>query len=355
MGRRADSAIDRNVTFESHALAVAATTEELAHTGDYLGHHQRGYTLTQGDLQEVVANTSTPIPIDYDHATQNPVIEEARASGWINRIWVEDDTLYGEVDWTESAEALIDQDEYRFLSPVLNDEAKDKQTGEPVGWRLEMAGLTNVPFMEENAPVTNDGGMGRIPPVTQAALLNDKFDATSTLDPSPSQNDDTDPMDESAWETFKRKIAGILNSDSEQELDVLDEARQLRSRVDELEEQLEDQEEIIEERDHLQERVSELESQLDEVEDEREAEQEEADEELLNSAVEQGKIKKADREEWEERLEENREATRSLLNSIEPGTVLPGGGDGPDEPEDSGPARPTGSDPLLDYVNEQAE
>jgi len=311
---------------------VAATTVELAQTGDYLGHPQRGYTLSEGDLQEMVQNFAAPAPIDYDHATQNPLIEQARAAGWINRIWVNGETLYGEVDWTERGEEVIDNNEYRFLSPVIDDEAVDKETGDEVGWTFEMAGLTNKPFME-NAPVTNDDGIGRTMPATRRALLNRKFDAS---DPSSSHNDDTDPMDESAWETFKRKIAGILNSDSDDELDVLDEARQLRSRVDELEEQLEDQEEIIEERDQLQERVSELESQLDEVEDEREAEQEEADEELLNSAVEQGKIKKADREEWEERLEENREATRSLLNSIEPGTVLPGGGDGPDEPEGDG-------------------
>lgn len=358
MGGRSDPETDRHVILDTHALTVAATTVELAHTGDYLGHHQRGYTLSQGDLQEVVENTSTPIPIDYDHATQNPVIEEARASGWINRVWVRDGTLYGEVEWTENAETLIDQDEYRFLSPVLNDEATDKETGEPVGWRLEMAGLTNVPFMEENAPVTNDGGMGRIPPVTRAALLNNKFDANDTTAPSTSHNDDPDPMDESAWETFKRKIAGILNSESSDELDVLDEARQLQSRVEELEEELEDQEALEEERDQLQSRVDELESELDTVESEREAEQEDADEELLNSAIEKGKIKKADEDEWRERLQENREATRSLLNSIEPGTVMPSGGDGPSSPDkggsDAGPSVGAGG-AVLDYVNEQAE
>lgn len=73
------------------------------------------------------AARSTDIPIDYEHqilmTEQNG--QPAPAAGWIDRTslgWVGDGDepgLYGSVTWTAAAEAMIDGDEYRYLSPVF--------------------------------------------------------------------------------------------------------------------------------------------------------------------------------------------------------------------------------------------
>ena len=340
---------------------MAATTVEIAKADEYWGHWQGGYELTVADLQRMVANFSAPVVIDYDHATQLAELgSEVPAAGLINRVWVEGDILHGEVDWTERAEGMIDADEYRFLSPVIDPDAADRNTAEPIGAVLETVALTNSPFMDGLDSVRNSmrGGLGRINATTPEALLNSKLSSTDPSSPQPTAetmanpNADTSP---STWESFKRKLSSILNSSSTDELDILDDARQLAKAQKRAESAEEEAKAAKEELQQANERVEELQGQLEEDEEAQEEAEAAKDEEILNSAIEDGKIKKADREEWAGRMAEHRDGTRALLNSIEPGTVVPGAGSGaPKKPNkeehDNSPSGPARSG-FMDYVN----
>ena len=386
---------------------MAATEVEIAATGEYLGHWQEPYVLTIEDLQRMVTNFSSEVVIDYEHQTHDPDAAEAPAAGWITRLWVEDESLWGEVEWTDRAEAMIDSDAYKYLSPVFNFDAKDPETGNPIGIKLMTVGLTNVPFMEDMEPVTENRtteGLGRVAGATAQYVRNEmsarsgvalntelgdyirekREEKDMTIEelaeavdlsasamggiergeievPPPSrrqklaralgvepstlreripdtklQNNDH-PMSEDSWfEKFKKKLRGTLNSEADDEMDLLDEVRQLRSRVDELEGAKEELQEVKNERDELQQR-------LDEVEEQKEEEQQKANEELLDEAVENYRIPTSDREEWEERLEENPESARLALNSIPKGAAKPGSDvEAPDnDTSDTSPGRPS--------------
>lgn len=92
------------------------------------------------------------IAVDYEHqllaSADNG--KEAPASGWINPrslVWVDagdEPGLYGQVDWTAKAKAMIDADEYRYLSPVFTYSAT---THEPID--LMHVALTNFPAIDE--------------------------------------------------------------------------------------------------------------------------------------------------------------------------------------------------------------
>jgi phage I-like protein len=351
---------------------MAADEIEIAQAGEYWGHWQGGHELTVAELQRMVANFTEPVVIDYEHANQ--LAEPGRevpAAGWISSVWVDGQSLRGSVSWTDRAEEMIDADEYRFLSPVINPDATDKETDAPIGAVLDTVALTNVPFMEGMESVRNTsggGGLGRFGARTSEAILNSSNRTISHSDDDASSSSQSDPdtmaddNERSNWERFKSKMKGILNSESSEEVDLLDDARQLSEAQERAEKAEQERDEAQSELEEARERIEELEADLEEDEEEKEEAEAEKDEEILNSAVEQGKIKKADRADWAERMENNRSGTRALLNSIDPGTVVPGAqaGGGPEEPDDAGGGAGTarlggGRSALRDRIDEQAE
>jgi len=339
---------------------MAAETVEIASVGEYWGHHTVPHELTMRDLRQMRRNFTGPIVIDYEHSTHDPEAAEAPAAGWVTEVLIEEDTLMATVEWTDRAAAMIDTDEYRFLSPVIVKDSTD-QEGQEIGTELVSVALTNLPFYDHlngEEGVTSTDGVATIPPMTDQAVLNTRFENDdSEAGDGPDSSTETNPNDpvmdyESRWKQFKNRIATIFNTGSTEELDVLDEARQIRSRNEELEDRTDELgdelEEVQNERDQLQDRV-------DELEDEIEEQEETANEELLNEAVENYRIQNSDREEWAERLEENPEAARMALNSIPKGAAKPGSS--VDEPEETGSTsaqegRPTSR--FHEHVREQA-
>ena len=76
------------------------------------------------DADAVVAATrelGLELPIDYEHqslrAGQNG--QPAPAAGWIKRVFERAGAVWGEVEWTEKAAAMIAAREYRFISPTF--------------------------------------------------------------------------------------------------------------------------------------------------------------------------------------------------------------------------------------------
>ena len=113
--------------------------------------------ITRPMLAEVVANfrerESGEVPADYDHAIEIAAGagEPAPAAGWLKSIEEAPDgqgILWGTVQWTARAAAMIQAGEYKFISPVLDPNVRDNKTGDPQGWTLTSAALTNTPILQ---------------------------------------------------------------------------------------------------------------------------------------------------------------------------------------------------------------
>lgn len=108
-------------------------------------------------LADVVANfrkrDTGEVPVDYDHAIEFAAGngDATPAAGWIKAI---DDApdgqgiLWCSVEWTERARKMIAAKEYRYVSPVIDPTVRDNKTGEPQGWTLTSAALTNTPVLQ---------------------------------------------------------------------------------------------------------------------------------------------------------------------------------------------------------------
>ena len=86
------------------------------------------------------------IPIDYEHQTLKDM--QAPAAGWIKDIVLKSDGIYGAVDWTERAAEYLKNREYRYLSPVILTQGKERRVV-----ALHSAALTNTPAIDAMTPV----------------------------------------------------------------------------------------------------------------------------------------------------------------------------------------------------------
>lgn len=83
------------------------------------------------------------MPIDFEHQTEfaEKNGQPAPAAGWIKELAVRAGAIWGRVEWTERARAMLAAKEYRFLSPVFNHTKSLSVT------RVLRAGLTNNPAL----------------------------------------------------------------------------------------------------------------------------------------------------------------------------------------------------------------
>lgn len=86
------------------------------------------------------------IPIDYEHQTLKDM--QAPAAGWIGDIVLKSDGIYGAVDWTERAAEYLKNREYRYLSPVVLTQGKERRVV-----ALHSAALTNTPAINAMTPI----------------------------------------------------------------------------------------------------------------------------------------------------------------------------------------------------------
>lgn len=107
---------------------------------------------------EKILNHASKYPVkfpgDYFHASIHApkTGAEAPACGWIDpaSLTVEENGLWGEVEWTERAANAIREKEYRYISPVF---LADRRTGETVAFKG--FGLTHYPNLGDLEPVVN--------------------------------------------------------------------------------------------------------------------------------------------------------------------------------------------------------
>ena len=122
------------------------------------------------DAEAIVAATQAlkaPIAIDYEHqgvrSAKNG--QPAPAAGWINRTFVRDGAVWGEVEWTAKAKAHIEAREYRFISPVFRHHRQTRAVT-----RIEGAALVNDPALHMRAIAgATSGGFPAVTGATGAA------------------------------------------------------------------------------------------------------------------------------------------------------------------------------------------
>lgn len=139
----------------SHSLPLAAAAVSaspqwvhLMPTGTFRPRDHRG-PWTVADAGAVVAASAAhangqPLVVDYEHQAEKADSKSGPvpAAGWVMRMEARDTGIWGLIEWTEAAAALIGRREYRFISPVFT---YDKSNGE-VG-AIIRAGLTNTPAL----------------------------------------------------------------------------------------------------------------------------------------------------------------------------------------------------------------
>jgi phage I-like protein len=107
-----------------------------------------GGTALAAQLNEIAQRT--PISIDYEHQTllAKSNGQPAPAAGWITSVeWRAGVGLFAQVNWTERAKAHIAANEYRYISPVILFDKRNRVVG------LHNAALVSVPAIVGMEPV----------------------------------------------------------------------------------------------------------------------------------------------------------------------------------------------------------
>ncbi|HEV2492162.1 MAG TPA: phage protease [Terriglobia bacterium] len=165
----------------------------VALTGKWMKRGQE-FAITLDDLQAMARNfakrKNEQVVIDYEHASETPEVAlggPVPAAGWIHALRIEPlgdrgigplkqktndpmaqslnhPILKALIEWTPEARRMIQDGQYRFFSPAIDWNYRDKETGEPQGATLTSGALTNHPFLEELPPLmlTDLGGSASI-------------------------------------------------------------------------------------------------------------------------------------------------------------------------------------------------
>lgn len=156
--------------------------------------------------------------IDYEHQT---ILSEkngqpAPASGWFKTLeWREGDGLYAtDVAWTARARAMIDADEYLYISPVFS---YDPKTGAVLD--IKHVALTNDPALDDLGELLGDSGEGN------TAVLSAYAHRFS--DPSNPNNQEISEMD-----LLKKLLAAIGLADTTTEDDAVKAVVALKAQAD---------------------------------------------------------------------------------------------------------------------------
>ena len=112
----------------------------------------------------------TDLPVDYQHQSDAPLAEQSGpvpAAGWIKELRLATNALWGRVEWTERARALIEAKEYRYLSPVFWHDKAGR-----IG-RLKGAGLVHTPNLHLKALAAEEAPMTDTPETPEPAKAPD--------------------------------------------------------------------------------------------------------------------------------------------------------------------------------------
>lgn len=150
---------------------------QLAKQGTFAGHPSgKTFKLDATIFGQIVtnfrANLDGRLPIDFEHACeQDPTsgsvpMTGSPAQGWIVDMTIRPDgNLWAKVEWGTLARQYIRGGQYRYISPAIHFQMKDRQSGKQIGAYISSAGLTNQPFLDGMQPLAArlTPGSGEVP------------------------------------------------------------------------------------------------------------------------------------------------------------------------------------------------
>lgn len=128
---------------------------QVAVEGSWQGHWQGPFSITPDTMRQMAeyrgAQAIDP-PVDYEHASL--FADRSPAAGWIKSLDQRkgDDgsqSLWAQIEWTDAAADHIRAREYRYLSPTIVWNTRDRKSGKMGGASLHSVALTNKPFLHE--------------------------------------------------------------------------------------------------------------------------------------------------------------------------------------------------------------
>jgi len=128
---------------------------QLFPLGDMRARDGRQWKLTDpARLVAAFRADNVDLAIDYQHQAEKPDISgPVPAAGWIRELAVRAGALWGRVDWTKAARKMIEEREYRTLSPAFFHD----RSGEII--RLVGAGLVHRPALRLKALTEQEDNM----------------------------------------------------------------------------------------------------------------------------------------------------------------------------------------------------
>lgn len=139
---------------------IQVSTIQVLRTGTFYHPAYGKFTISEATLENMETNFKAARPIaptemvvDWEHmsAVEPPVI--APAAGWVRSVFTNDSRLWATVGWTEEAVTHIENKQYRYISPEIDLNYRDKETNKNLGPTLLSIALTNRPFIEGMEPV----------------------------------------------------------------------------------------------------------------------------------------------------------------------------------------------------------
>lgn len=118
--------MDTLLCLHSTALSTAASAPDwvqLIPAGTFNGADGRG-PYSVDDMDAIIAASMRPgqkLPIDENHSTdiKGENGDPSPARGWIVAMEARDDGIWGQVEWTASGQALLEDRAYAYISPVF--------------------------------------------------------------------------------------------------------------------------------------------------------------------------------------------------------------------------------------------
>lgn len=149
---------DHKAFSEAEGDQLPHLTLTIAVVGEW---KSRELKVTEQHLDEMLESFNAagrPLLFDLDH---NSIWGESKAAGWGTNLRKEEGKLLVDMTPTPMGKTLIENGEYRYLSPVYETTHTDRISGkERKDWRLHSVAFTNVPFLHELPPIKNNANQG---------------------------------------------------------------------------------------------------------------------------------------------------------------------------------------------------
>lgn len=127
---------------------------QLFRVGKFYHAEYGEFEITPKTLAEIKKNFEAKVrgidlALDYRHDNEDV------AAAWIKSLELQDDgkSLWAEVDWTPRGKQVVQDKEFRYISPEFSFAYKDNETLKDHGPTLLGAGLTNRPVIKKMEPV----------------------------------------------------------------------------------------------------------------------------------------------------------------------------------------------------------